>query len=60
MEQLFPDVISKQVEESIIRSRQHGFTEGKLCLTNVVAFYGGMTAAQMGGGLLRGCCLSQL
>ena len=26
-------------EEKVIRSHQHGFTKGKLCLTNLVAFY---------------------
>jgi len=44
MEQLFLEVIIKQVEEKkVIRSSQHGFTTGKSCLTNVIAFYGGMT-----------------
>jgi len=27
----------------LIRGRQHGFTKGKSCLTNLVVFYGGMT-----------------
>jgi len=45
MEQLILDVISKQVEEkNVIRSSQHGFTKGKLCLTNLIAFYYSMTA----------------
>jgi len=44
MEQLILDVVSKQVEEKKdIRSSQHGFTKGKSCLTNVIAFYDGMT-----------------
>jgi len=44
MEHLFLDVIMKQVEEKkVIRSNQHGFTRGKSCLTNVIAFYDGMT-----------------
>ena len=44
MEQLIPDVIIKQVEEKkVIRSSQHGFTKGKSCLTNLIAFYDGMT-----------------
>ena len=39
MEQLILDVISKQVEEKkVIRSSQCGFTIGKSCLTNLVAF----------------------
>jgi len=44
MEQLILDVIIKQVEDKkIIRSSQHGFNKGKLCLTNPTAFYDGMS-----------------
>jgi len=44
MEQLILEVIIKQVEEKkVIRSSQHGFTGGKSCLTNLIAFYDGMT-----------------
>jgi len=39
MEQLILEVIMKQVEEKkVIRSSQHGFTKGKSCLTNLIAF----------------------
>jgi len=44
MEQLILEIISKQVEEKIIRSNQHGFTKGQSCLTNLIAFYHGMTS----------------
>ena len=44
MDQLILEVINKQVEEKkVIGSSQHGFTKGKSCLTNLIAFYDGMT-----------------
>jgi len=44
MEQLILEAIIKQVEEKkVIRSSQHGFTRGKSCLTNLIAFYDDMT-----------------
>ena len=44
MEQLVLDAISKQLEEKkVMRSSQHGFTKGKSCATNLVAFYDGIT-----------------
>jgi len=44
MEQLILDAISKQVEEQkVVRSSQHGFTNGKSCLANLEALYYIMT-----------------
>jgi len=43
MEKLILEVFIKQVEEKkVIRSSQHGSTKGKLCLTNLIAFYNGI------------------
>ena len=49
MEQLVLDTLSKQLEEKVIRSSQHGFTKGKSCLTNFVASYDGITSCIDGG-----------
>ncbi|PKU43583.1 rna-directed dna polymerase from mobile element jockey- hypothetical protein [Limosa lapponica baueri] len=44
MERLVLAIISKHMEEKkAIRSSQHGFTKGKSCLTNLIAFYDGIT-----------------
>jgi len=44
VEQLILEVLIKQVEEKkVIRSSQHGFTKEKSCLTNLIAFYNGVT-----------------
>jgi len=44
MEQLVLDVISKQLEEKLIKNSQHGFTKGKSCLTKFIDFYDGITS----------------
>jgi len=43
MEQLILEVIIKQVEENQVIISQHGFNKGKSQLTNLIAFYDGMT-----------------
>ncbi|GAB0179864.1 mitochondrial enolase superfamily member 1 [Grus japonensis] len=43
MEALILGAINKHVEEKVIGICQHGFTKGKSCLTNLIAFYDGMT-----------------
>jgi len=57
-EQFILDVISKQVEgKKVIRSSKHGFTKGKSCLTNLIAFYDGMTSWVDKGGAVYVVCL---
>ncbi|GAB0204550.1 mitochondrial enolase superfamily member 1 [Grus japonensis] len=44
IEHVILGVINKHIEEEKVIGRgQHGFTKGKSCLTNLIAFYDGMT-----------------
>ncbi|PKU39480.1 rna-directed dna polymerase from mobile element jockey- hypothetical protein [Limosa lapponica baueri] len=43
MERLILGAISEHMEEKKAISSQHGFTKGKSCQTNLIAFYDGMT-----------------
>ncbi|CAM5096516.1 unnamed protein product [Natator depressus] len=46
MEQVLKESILKHLEErKVIRNSQHGFTKGKSCLTNLIAFYGEITGS---------------
>ncbi|CAM4502351.1 unnamed protein product [Lepidochelys kempii] len=44
MEQVLKESILKHLEEKkVLRNSQHGFTKGKSCLTNLIAFYDEIT-----------------
>ncbi|CAM5107601.1 unnamed protein product [Natator depressus] len=46
MEQVLKESILKHLEErKVIRNSQHGFTKGKSCVTNLIAFYDEITGS---------------
>ncbi|KAG6929206.1 hypothetical protein G0U57_006166 [Chelydra serpentina] len=46
MEQVLKESILNHLKEGkVIRNSQHGFTKGKLCLTNLIAFYDEITGS---------------